>query len=190
VEKPQTENPEASPASRRAAVYRLYDADGVLLYIGSSYDPDHRCKAHQKQPWWPQVARRTEEWHPGRGHAYTAELAAIAVEGAKHNRMGTPTYRTPVTAATLRRDELSRRRGQAQAESWRVYQTTVRRLESEGVEWRDARWMARVAAVDYLDGTGLLPGYVGRERARLMEDAPASPRPKTDDPPNEESTDG
>jgi hypothetical protein len=76
---------------RRAAVYRLYDADG-LLYIGSAYDPDHRCKSHLGKPCWPLVVRRTEEWHPTRGHAYSAEMQTIVTEGSKHNIMGAPEH--------------------------------------------------------------------------------------------------
>ncbi|MFF5422428.1 GIY-YIG nuclease family protein [Streptomyces misionensis] len=89
----------AAPASatssqqRRAAVYRLYDADGALLYVGSAYDPEVRCKAHRNKPWWPQVERRTEEWHPTRLNAYHAEMAAISTEAPAHNAMGTEAYR-------------------------------------------------------------------------------------------------
>lgn len=46
---------------RRAAVYRLYDAAGTLLYIGSAYDPEQRVERHRKKPWWPQAVRRTDE---------------------------------------------------------------------------------------------------------------------------------
>ncbi|MGY5033279.1 GIY-YIG nuclease family protein [Streptomyces sp. 900116325] len=47
--------------SRRAAVYRLYDAADALLYVGSAYDPEERCKAHHDKPWWPKVTRRAEQ---------------------------------------------------------------------------------------------------------------------------------
>lgn len=82
----------AETPSRRAAVYRLYDAEGNLLYIGSSYDPDARCRHHRGRPWWPQVARRTEEWHPHRSAAYWEETKAIHAEAPRFNRMGTPVY--------------------------------------------------------------------------------------------------
>lgn len=78
---------------RRAAVYRLYDAAGTLLYIGSAYDPEYRCKAHQKQPWWEQVARRTEEWLSARNLAYHAEMKAVGAERPKYNVMGSTAYR-------------------------------------------------------------------------------------------------
>lgn len=94
--------------SRSAAVYRLYDKGGALLYIGSSYDPDKRCDAHRRTPWWPLVASRTEEWHRSRGKAYREETKAINSEAPRYNRMGTPDYgaecaqRQQAVASTLR----------------------------------------------------------------------------------------
>jgi predicted GIY-YIG superfamily endonuclease len=79
-------------AAREAAVYRLFSADGTLLYIGSSYSPDKRCAVHARTPWWQEVALRTDEWHPNRSKAYWAETAAISAEAPKYNRMGTPAY--------------------------------------------------------------------------------------------------
>ncbi|MGW3735184.1 GIY-YIG nuclease family protein [Streptomyces sp. NPDC005148] len=79
--------------SRRAAVYRLYDAAGSLLYIGSAYDPEQRCKAHRRTAWWPGVPRRADEWHPTRWRAYEEEVSAIAAEEPTHNVMGTDAYR-------------------------------------------------------------------------------------------------
>lgn len=84
---------EEQQARRRAAVYRLFAADGTLLYIGSAFDPDHRCKSHQKQSWWPEAVRRTDEWHPDRWAAYAEEAKAIVMEKPKLNVMGTQAYR-------------------------------------------------------------------------------------------------
>lgn len=94
-------------ASRRpAAVYRLYDAEGTLLYIGSSYDPEKRCENHARKPWWSQVAKRTEEWHGSRSAAYTEEAKAIWEETPRHNVASTLAYaarrRAPGTAAECR----------------------------------------------------------------------------------------
>lgn len=75
---------------RRAAVYRLWDADGNLLYIGSAYDPAKRSRKHRGKDWWPQVARRTDDWHPSREAAYVAETAAIAAARPLGNRISGP----------------------------------------------------------------------------------------------------
>jgi hypothetical protein len=83
---------ETTEAARPAAVYRLYDADGALLYIGSAYDPAHRSLDHRGTEWWPRVARRKDEWHPGRSEAYIAETAAIWRERPEANVKSTAAY--------------------------------------------------------------------------------------------------
>lgn len=75
-----------------AAVYRLWDAQGNLLYIGSAYDPEQRCRGHRKKEWWSEVARRTDEWHPNRWTAYSAESDAVNAEKPKYNVMGSRAY--------------------------------------------------------------------------------------------------
>lgn len=76
--------------SRPAAVYRLYDSEGKLLYIGSAYDPAKRSRAHHSKPWWPQVVRREDEWHPSREAAYVAETEAIAETPPPGNKISGP----------------------------------------------------------------------------------------------------
>lgn len=88
-----TRTAETAAPSRRAAVYRLFGADGTLLYIGSAYNPATRSRKHSDKDWWSQVTRRTDEWHPNRWTAYTAEAKAITSEGPRHNVMGTAAYR-------------------------------------------------------------------------------------------------
>lgn len=78
----------------RTALYRLYDADGQLLYIGVSNDPDFRWKAHlyeARRDDWPTVAvHRTVEWHKSRALALQAEADAIRAEHPRYN--GTHNY--------------------------------------------------------------------------------------------------
>jgi predicted GIY-YIG superfamily endonuclease len=78
--------------SRRAAVYRLYDAAGALLYIGSSYDPEKRFRDHHRTAWWPRVRRSEQEWHPSRAKAYEVEAAAIWAERPEYNLKSTLEY--------------------------------------------------------------------------------------------------
>ena len=72
------------------ALYRLFDADDRLLYIGITLDPAQRFREHRRtQPWWPDVARRVVEWLPVAGReAEYCERAAIAAEGPMRNRSG------------------------------------------------------------------------------------------------------
>lgn len=72
------------------ALYRLFDANGRLLYIGTSIEPERRFREHRKTAkWWPQVARREVEWLEVNGMAALhAELAVITAESPLWNRQG------------------------------------------------------------------------------------------------------
>ncbi len=71
-----------------AVVYRAYDANGELLYIGSTGRWKARQRAHAKQPWYGDVARWELEEHPTREAAYAAEAAAISAEHPAWNVQG------------------------------------------------------------------------------------------------------
>ncbi|MFD7999969.1 GIY-YIG nuclease family protein [Streptomyces mirabilis] len=73
-------------AAERTALYRLRDGAGVLLYIGITYDPESRWRAHAAtKAWWPEVTRKEVEWHADRLLAESAEVAAIKAELPLHN---------------------------------------------------------------------------------------------------------
>ncbi|MGW1497553.1 GIY-YIG nuclease family protein [Streptomyces mirabilis] len=150
-----------------AAVYRLWDAEGNLLYIGSSYDPEERCKEHRKKPWWPEVARRSDEWHSNRGTAYKEELKAIAVERSKYNRMGTPGYRTPDTEAIRRRKELAPLRQKLMEESWGVGTAARKAARADGASVGEAERAGKLAVIEFLEDTGLFTASVKERRKRL-----------------------
>lgn len=70
----------STPSAERTALYRLYDADGRLLYVGIAQDPEKRWSQHsrtKRATWWPLVARKTVEWFPNREAADAAETIAI-----------------------------------------------------------------------------------------------------------------
>lgn len=70
----------------RTALYRLFDGQDRLLYIGIASNPERRWAEHKNdKTWWPQVKRRTVEWHPSRLVAMTAEARAIKSEQPAHN---------------------------------------------------------------------------------------------------------
>jgi predicted GIY-YIG superfamily endonuclease len=76
------------------AVYRLFSADGTLLYVGVTRDIAVRFSSHeQDKRWWPQVARKTMTWYGSRDEALTAEDAAIAAESPAYNIAGVPRER-------------------------------------------------------------------------------------------------
>lgn len=153
-----------------AAVYRLWDAEGQLLYVGSSYDPEERCKAHRDQPWWPEVARRTEEWKEHRGAAYIAESEAIATERPRHNVMGMPGYRAPDTPALRRRNALAGIRGRFLHQGGELRHEIAAAAQEAGYKRAQADRMGRLAEVEFLDRTGLFAASVKRRRRELDAD--------------------
>lgn len=73
-------------APERTALYRLFDTDDGLLYIGITNSPEKRWRHHKAtQEWWPQVARKTVDWLDSRSEAAAAEIEAIHAEVPKHN---------------------------------------------------------------------------------------------------------
>ena len=70
----------------RTYVYRLLDADGVLLYVGMTSDVRLRLNRHSSsQSWWPSVRGFTAHAYPNRESAALAECHAIHAEAPIHN---------------------------------------------------------------------------------------------------------
>ncbi|SES04203.1 GIY-YIG nuclease family protein [Streptomyces qinglanensis] len=73
------------------ALYRFYDGDDALLYVGITHNVEQRFAAHAvKAPWWHEAARQTVEWYDSRAAALAAELHAIRAERPRHNIAGSP----------------------------------------------------------------------------------------------------
>lgn len=73
------------------SVYRLFAADGSLLYVGSTNDLERRLAEHRrKQSWGDQIATWTEDWPHMREAAYRIEGAAIDAEQPIHNQRRAP----------------------------------------------------------------------------------------------------
>lgn len=72
----------------KTALYRHYDANGCLLYIGIARRVVQRTADHEKSSGWAEaIARIDVEWHSSREAALKAEAVAIAEEKPKHNRV-------------------------------------------------------------------------------------------------------
>lgn len=67
-------------------VYRCYDADDRLLYVGCSYNPPSRFRQHRSTEWYGDVARTRLVVFPDRRKALDMERLAIETEGPIHNR--------------------------------------------------------------------------------------------------------
>lgn len=71
--------------NRRTCVYRAYDADEQLLYVGISMSLDGRLTKHRSSVWWPEVEEITVQWFDGREAAKAAERIAILDEKPAYN---------------------------------------------------------------------------------------------------------
>lgn len=70
----------------KTALYRHFDADGRLLYVGISSSHLERLSQHMQGSHWSQDISRIEvEWHVTHFAAHQAEVAAIINEKPLHN---------------------------------------------------------------------------------------------------------
>lgn len=73
-------------ANRQTAVYRLFDAEDVLLYVGMTHDLYMRFNSHRAQKlWWPYTGYATVEWFANRAGARRHEAMAIVEEQPRFN---------------------------------------------------------------------------------------------------------
>ena len=71
---------------RAAQLYRHYDKDGALLYVGIAYCAFERLKYHRiTARWFKQISKITIEHFRGRGAARRAERKAIETENPRFN---------------------------------------------------------------------------------------------------------
>lgn len=70
---------------RHHVLYRFYDADNVLLYVGITADLPTRFRNHSRKPWWHDIGRMTVEHFSCRFDVLAAEKLAIASERPLYN---------------------------------------------------------------------------------------------------------
>lgn len=67
-------------------LYRHFDAEGALLYVGISLSAVNRLSQHKDcSHWFDDIARVDIETFPSRHEALRAEKAAILAENPRHN---------------------------------------------------------------------------------------------------------
>lgn len=77
------------------AVYRFFDADARLLYVGLTSNPGKRTQQHRyTKPWWCEVSTMTVETHEDAREGARAERWAIQTEDPKYNVAHHPTRGT------------------------------------------------------------------------------------------------
>lgn len=73
-------------AEVRTYVYRIFDKEGRLIYVGASANPEARLLAHKHTSWWyPQVGRIKIKVYRTRTEATDAEKLAIRSEFPRWN---------------------------------------------------------------------------------------------------------
>ena len=73
---------------KRTAVYRIFDADGRLLYVGVSRSPLYRMAGHARSEWAREAESIDIDWFSTEHEAREAEASAIQSEQPIWNRTG------------------------------------------------------------------------------------------------------
>jgi predicted GIY-YIG superfamily endonuclease len=74
---------------QKTTLYRYFDSEGQLLYVGITKNPLERQAQHQKtQPWWDDVTSARFEHYSTREEAIKAEDYAIGTEWPRYNIAG------------------------------------------------------------------------------------------------------
>lgn len=74
----------------RSVLYRFYDADGRLLYVGCTVDLARRTSEHRQMSWWFQMVTKTRlQVFVAEEAARAAEAVAIQEEQPAFNKVGT-----------------------------------------------------------------------------------------------------
>lgn len=94
-------------AAKEAVVYRVYDADDRLIYIGCSQNLEQRMSNHRNQSWWIYLAARVEsQAYSDLAAARQAEAAAIQAEkpafNLQHAKRPDPMPLAPIELAACR----------------------------------------------------------------------------------------
>jgi predicted GIY-YIG superfamily endonuclease len=135
-------------ANLRTAVYRLFDHEGTLLYVGMSMNPKHRIATH---PFRIDKSRTGIDWYENRELARVAEAAAITSENPIHNRS------RPVA------EEIG---SILEPKDWRRRQIAV--SHGSRVIWQEAVQAAREDKTSLADLTACaLREFLARRRKRL-----------------------
>lgn len=121
--------------SEHTMLYRFFDENDTLLYVGISSRGPQRWKEHSvNRPWWHKVAKSTIEHYETRGTALQAEREAILAErplyNTAHNRRVQSTQ--CVNTESLR----------GNSREWReqilseIKKLSLERYDIEPLEWR------------------------------------------------------
>jgi hypothetical protein len=110
-------------AQERTELYRHYDDEGKLLYVGISLSTVSRLIDHKESPWFGRISHIKIERFPTRKAALIAEQIAITMEGPEYNKAmnngslrieyDEPTYEPAHDTRHVLRDQLAKGRPRA-----------------------------------------------------------------------------
>jgi hypothetical protein len=81
--------------NQKCQLYRHWDKDGVLLYVGQSLSAVARLSQHRQSPWFHEISKVTVETFPNIKEAMAAEARAVVDENPKYNIVGRRARSTP-----------------------------------------------------------------------------------------------
>lgn len=155
-----TQTSKTAQSRPQRAVYRLYDVNDELLYIGSSDNPEKRWAAHRStKSWWPQVARREVTWHPWR-EAWREEASAIWHEEPKYNVFSTREYCARVSARQQANVETQRVKCRVAYRANMLRDKVARELMAQSVNEHLATAEGMMAERAYKEASGAFPNGV------------------------------
>jgi hypothetical protein len=73
--------------NKKTALYRFFNSEGDLLYIGVSLSAVYRLSQHKIKPWYLEISWIDIQWFPSRKIALLAEAEAIKSEFPRFNMM-------------------------------------------------------------------------------------------------------
>lgn len=92
-------------------LYRLFDAENNLLYVGASMYGPARMEAHRRdKSWWPEVVRAEFEHYETKHLATVAEADVIRLEKPRYNRAGPHICAKPADIKRLTEADIDLRR--------------------------------------------------------------------------------
>lgn len=148
-------------------LYRFYNADAELLYIGITVNFDQRRTAHRaEKSWWPEVASHTLTKYPCRLDAAIAERESIVAEKPFYN-----VHHHPDLVATTNMSP----NGWREADPWHGLTeqdraALITHIKDLGVDPKEAREILHDMLIDlHVISFPLLAGRAEVEEARAAQ---------------------
>lgn len=173
----------------KTALYRHFDIDGKLLYVGISYDVEKRTKQHENlAEWFGEIAEIKTEYFNTRKEAQAAEKEAIKTERPLHNVAHSGDNKEIIIKFRATEEERAEYEGIAKSTGMSMSKWTREKLAVAAISFRCKE--ATEKAVQPFVGKSLdkkvkraLKKAVRTEIIKALDDSPIPPlsRPNTGD---------